>query len=128
MMDINIIIVYLYNVYMDRSLLTKSIRRPNRLGRLFTRRHWNTLRDAVKNKMYKDLFVLNDANIDEINNVKYIPTENTREPIKIGTDEENRKNIFLTMKIRKLPPISFEYDSEIKITSELYKKNKMYKI
>jgi hypothetical protein len=69
---------------MDRSLITKNIRRPNRLGHLFTRRRWNKLRDAVKNKIYKINNenslnnIIHEANVDERENTKYVPSENVR--------------------------------------------------
>ena len=69
---------------MDRSLIVKNIRRPNRLGHLFTRRRWNQLRDAVKNKMYsrnneKSLnSAIYEAPVDPIDYAEYVPTENVR--------------------------------------------------
>jgi len=72
---------------MDRLLIQTKIRRPNRLGHLFTRRRWNKLRDAVKNKMYKKNKnslnnIIHQANVNEIDNeidnATYIPTENIR--------------------------------------------------
>ena len=68
---------------MDRSQIIQKIRRPNRLGHLFTRRRWNKLRDAVKNKMYKKNEnslnnIIHQANVNEIDNATYVPTENIR--------------------------------------------------
>jgi len=69
---------------MDRSLIRKNIRRPNRLSHLFTRRRWNKIRDAVKNKMYKINNenslnnIIHEANVDERDNAKYVATENVR--------------------------------------------------
>lgn len=74
-------------MYMDRLLIPTKIRRPNRLGHLFTRRRWNKLRDAVKNKIYKKNKnslnnIIHQANVNEIDNeidnATYIPTENIR--------------------------------------------------
>lgn len=70
-------------MYMDRSLIPKKIRPPNRLGHLFTRRRWNKLRDVVKNKMYKNNEnsfnnIIQEAKVNEINNATYVPSENIR--------------------------------------------------
>ena len=83
MIDYGYNITVIIYVYMDRSIITKNvIRRPNRLGHLFTRRRWNKLRDAVKNKMYKINNenslnnIIHEAKVDERENTKYVPTEN----------------------------------------------------
>jgi hypothetical protein len=84
----------------NRSQIQK-IRR-NRLGYLFTRRHWNKLRDAVKNKMYKKNEnslnnIIHQAIVSEIDNTTYVPNENIRftieEPLTISTIFNPSQNI-----------------------------------
>ena len=69
-------------MYMDRSLISYKPRK-GKLRYLFTRKNWNILRDAVKNKTYKKMDheknnIIYETYVDETDNAKYIPSENVR--------------------------------------------------
>ena len=89
---------------MDRSLITNNIRRPNRLGHLFTRRRWNKIRDAVKSRIYMNKEKLLNSNtiyeakVHDIDNVDYVPNENIQytnelSPITHATELNTSRNI-----------------------------------